>query len=317
MPAVPLPAVEQQVLDFSAPMLNVLTVDVEDYYHVSAFEHCVDRSRWNTFESRVVGSTLKILDALESASVRGTFFVLGWVAEHHPELIRAIQDGGHEIGCHSYWHRLIYQQTPHEFRQDLRRARAVLEDILGQRILAYRAPSFSITSRSLWALDILLEEGFCYDASIYPTFHDRYGLAGAPLAPHRILRDAGEIWEFPMPICRRFGYPLPIGGGGYFRLYPYALTRRGLRSINAKGRPFASYIHPWELDPEQPRLQPGRIKAFRHYVNLHLTAARLERLLRDFSWGTMSEVFALLADRNELRSWDLRGPGFSSLARSA
>jgi polysaccharide deacetylase family protein (PEP-CTERM system associated) len=272
--------------------LNALTVDVEDYYHVTAFESCVDRDCWHQYEPRVVDSTGKILDILEAASVRGTFFVLGWVARRHPRLVRDILAAGHEIGCHSFWHRLVYRQTPRAFRHDLRRARDLLEQLTGVPVRAYRAPSFSITRSSLWALDILIEEGFTIDSSIYPTHHDRYGLAGAPLRPHRITRPAGEIWEFPMPVYRRLIYPLPVGGGGYFRLYPYALTRHGLRTINREGRPFVVYVHPWEVDPGQPRLSPGRLRAFRHYVNLHRTEKRLARLLCDFRFGTISDVLA-------------------------
>jgi polysaccharide deacetylase family protein (PEP-CTERM system associated) len=287
------------------PLLNVLTVDVEDYYHVSGFETIVDRNRWSAFESRVVASTGKILRCLEAASVHGTFFCLGWVAERHPELVRAIRSAGHEIGCHGYWHRLVYRQTPAEFRADLRRARDLLQEMTGAPVVAYRAPSFSITRRSLWALDILLEEGFLFDSSIYPTHHDRYGIAGAPLPPHQIVRPSGVLWEFPMAVYRCLGYPLPIGGGGYFRLYPYRFTRRGLRAINAEGRPFAVYLHPWELDPEQPRLRPGRLKAWRHYVNLHRTERRLECLLRDFRLGALGEVYADLQSRGEGPLWDL------------
>jgi polysaccharide deacetylase family protein (PEP-CTERM system associated) len=264
----------------------------------------VDRADWDRFESRIVASTDTILEILEAASVRATFFILGWVAERQPGLVRTISAAGHEIGCHSYWHRLVYEQTPQAFREDLRRVRGVLQDLVGRPVVAYRAPSFSITRRSLWALDILIEEGFRYDSSIYPTLHDRYGIAGAPLAPHRLVRPAGEIREFPMPVYRGLGYPLPVGGGGYFRLYPYAVTRTGLRAINAAGRPVAVYVHPWEFDPGQPRLAPGRLKAFRHYVNLHRTERRLARLLRDFAFGTLGEVFAMLA--GQLRTWDLR-----------
>jgi polysaccharide deacetylase family protein (PEP-CTERM system associated) len=277
---------------FSKPILNALTVDVEDYYHVSAFERCVRRDQWDQFESRVVASTHTILHLLERAEVRGTFFILGWVAERHPHLVRSIQAAGHEIGCHSYWHRLIYEQTPAEFRYDLVRARNVLEDIAGTPVVCYRAPSFSITQRSLWALDILIDEGFSLDSSIYPTHHDRYGIAGAPLGPHRLERPAGVIDEFPPPVVRWSGYPLPVGGGGYFRLYPYWLTRRGLRAMNTEGRPASVYLHPWELDPEQPRLSPGLMRSFRHYVNLRHTRQRLSRLLQDFEWGTISEAFA-------------------------
>jgi len=241
---------------------------------------------------------------LDEAGVRATFFVLGWVAERHPGLVRDIQAAGHEIGCHSFWHRLVYRQTPAEFREDLRRARDVLEDLVGEPVIAYRAPSFSITRDSLWALDVLIDEGFLYDSSIYPTHHDRYGLPGAPPRPHRLVRAEGEIREFPLAVYRRLGYPLPVGGGGYFRLYPYALTRHGLRTINAEGRPFAVYLHPWEFDPDQPRLAPGRLGAFRHYVGLRRTEGRLARLLRDFAFGTLTEAFERLDGRGELTGWE-------------
>jgi len=280
------------------PLTNALTIDVEDYFHVSGFETCVDRRNWDDFESRVVPNTHKILDILAASGVRATFFILGWAAERHPDLVRQIQRADHEIGSHSYWHRLIYQQTPEEFRDDLCRARDVIEQITGEPVTAYRAPSFSITQQSLWALDVLVEEGFLYDSSIYPVLHDRYGIAGTPLVPHWLARPAGAIWEFPAAVYRRCGCSLPIGGGGYFRLYPYALTRQGLEAINAEGRPFTVYIHPWELDPDQPRLRPGRLRAFRHYVNLHRTEERLKQLLRDFRFGSMGELFAQAHDRD-------------------
>jgi polysaccharide deacetylase family protein (PEP-CTERM system associated) len=292
-------------LQKSGPILNALTVDVEDYFHVSGFEHIVHRDQWDDFESRIVGSTHRILRVLDRASVRATFFVLGWVADKHPDLVRTIHAAGHEIACHSYWHRLIYQQTPAEFRADLRRARDLLQDIIGARVTAYRAPSFSITRQSLWALDILIEEGFFFDSSIYPTHHDRYGIAGAPHEPHQIVRPAGTLWEFPMAIYHFLGYPLPVGGGGYFRLYPYAFTHHALHAINDQGRPFAAYLHPWELDPEQPRLRPGQMRAFRHYVNLHRTEKRLERLLEDFRLGTLSEVYSDLQSHGLVPLWDL------------
>ncbi len=274
------------------PILNALTVDVEDYYHVTAFDALIPRAEWDRYESRVVTSTERILRILDAASVRGTFFILGWVAERHPNLVRMIRRAGHEIGCHSYWHRLIYTQTPDEFRDDLCRARDVLQDILSERVSAYRAPTFSITRESLWALDILIEEGFTVDSSIYPTRHDRYGIPDVSPEPHEITRPAGTLTEFPMAVYRGLGYPLPIGGGGYFRLYPYAFTRHGLRTINAAGRPFVVYLHPWELDPGQPRLPVSRLKRFRHYVNLHRTEERLTRLLRDARFGTLSDALA-------------------------
>jgi polysaccharide deacetylase family protein (PEP-CTERM system associated) len=274
----------------AAPRVNALTVDVEDYYHVSAFEDFIDRGRWASFPSRIEASTGTILDVLAGAGVRATFFVLGWVAEHHPRLVRAIDAAGHEVACHSYWHRLIYRQTPAEFREDLCRARDVLQDLIGKRVTAYRAPSFSITRQSLWAFDVLLAEGFTVDSSVYPTFHDRYGLPGAPLGPHRVRRPAGVLWELPAAVHRTWGYPLPVGGGGYFRLYPYLLTRRWLRAINAGGRPFVAYIHPWEVDPGQPRLPAPWKRRLRHYLGLRRTEGRLARLVRDFPLGTVSDV---------------------------
>jgi len=214
------------------------------------------------------------------------------VAERHPALVKAIRAAGHEIGCHSYAHRLIYDQTPATFRADLRRARAVIADITGEPVTAYRAPSFSVTRQSLWALEILAEEGFLYDSSIYPTHHDRYGIADSPLEPYRLALRSGELSEFPPPVWRYLGYPLPVGGGGYFRLYPYALTRFCLGAINRTGRPFAAYLHPWEVDPAQPRLPARRGARFRHYLNLHRTETRLQRLLRDFAFAPLSEALS-------------------------
>jgi succinoglycan biosynthesis protein ExoA len=274
------------------PLVNALTFDVEDYYHVSGFEHVIERGQWDTFESRVVANSHRILDVLDRTSTRATFFVLGWVADRHPQVVRTIHAAGHEIGCHSYWHRLIYRQTPEEFRADLCRSRDILQELIGGPVTMYRAPSFSLTRDCLWALDILIEEGFSVDSSIFPTWHDRYGIAGISPRPHRLRRPAGELWEFPLPIRRVLGYPLPVGGGGYFRLYPYRITRRLLRAINAAGRPFVTYLHPWEFDPGQPRVAAGPWRAFRHYVNLGRTASRLEAMLRDFRLGTMTEALA-------------------------
>jgi polysaccharide deacetylase family protein (PEP-CTERM system associated) len=270
--------------------LNALTIDVEDYFHVTNFEDTVAREEWDHYESRVEGNTRRLLEILAPHEVRATFFLLGWVGERHPWLVRAIQAGGHEIGCHSYAHRLVYNQTPQEFRDDLRRARGILQDITGEEVAAYRAPSFSITPRSLWALDILVEEGVRIDSSVYPVRHHRYGIPGAQVAPHPIELRAGTLWEFPPPVwhlCRR---PVAVGGGGYFRLYPYVLTRHALQAINKAGRPFAVYLHPWEIDPDQPRISAGRLATFRHHVGLRRTEGRLHRLLSDFAFGTLSEA---------------------------
>jgi polysaccharide deacetylase family protein (PEP-CTERM system associated) len=283
--AVPVPAV-------GGPTLNALTIDVEDYFHVAGFEGCVSRSQWDDFPLRVADNVHRLLDIFAEARVSATFFILGWVAERRPDLVKDVRAAGHEIGSHGHWHKLIYRQTPAKFRADLRRARDVLQDILGEAVTAYRAPCFSITRESLWALDVLTQEGVLLDSSIYPARHDRYGIPGAPLAPHRIARPSGSLWEFPPPVHSLFGRPVPVGGGGWFRLYPYGLTRRWLRAVNRAGRPFAAYFHPWEIDADQPRMRPGRLAAFRHYVNLRRTEGRLVRLLCDFRFGTLSESLA-------------------------
>jgi len=270
---------------------NAFTVDVEDYYHVSAFERYVDR-RWDAFPSRVLGNTRRILELLAAARVRATFFVLGWVAERFAPLVHEIHACGHEIGSHGYGHELIYRLTPEQFRADLVRARNILEDLLGQPVRAYRAPSFSITRRSAWALEILAEEGITYDSSIFPIRHDRYGIPGARAGIHRIETHSGCIWEFPPSVLRVAGFNVPISGGGYFRLYPLALSLRWLGQINRKHRrPFVFFVHPWELDPRQPRLPvPSLVSRFRHYVNLRTTRGKLEALLGAFPFAPMGQV---------------------------
>jgi polysaccharide deacetylase family protein (PEP-CTERM system associated) len=273
-------------------MLNAFSIDLEDYYHVTAFERLIDRRQWSHFESRIEASTFRLLRLLERHSVRATVFVLGWVARHFPGLIRTIQASGHEIGSHSYWHRLIYNLTPAQFRRDLRRSRRVIEDITEKPVTSYRAPSFSITSRSLWALDVLGEEGFTSDSSIFPVHHDRYGIAAASRFPHVVRTLQGAIREFPPATCRVGKLTLAVGGGGYFRLYPVAFTCKLLAAINRVARqPFMFYVHPWELDPEQPRISGlSRATRIRHYVNLHSTEQKLDRLLQTFQFSTMSET---------------------------
>jgi polysaccharide deacetylase family protein (PEP-CTERM system associated) len=271
---------------------GAFTVDVEDYFQVAAFETLVRPERWDDFESRVVGNTQRILNILERRQVRATFFVLGWVAERHPQLVRQIHERGHEIGSHGYWHRRIYTQTPDEFRCDLRRSRDVLSGIIGQPVRCYRAPTFSITAKSRWALQILVEEGFEIDSSIVPARHDRYGMPGAQRGIHRLDTPAGPLWEFP-PTVARFGpYHLPAGGGGYFRLYPFRFSRYCLSHARREtGQPLMFYVHPWEIDPQQPRFHnASRLSRFRHYVNLHSTERKLDRLLQTFRFGTVGEL---------------------------
>ena len=273
---------------------NVFSVDVEDYFQVSAFEGHVPRTKWDDYPSRVVASTQRLLHLLGRRDIQGTFFILGWVARKFPRLVQAIHAAGHEIGSHSYWHRLIYTQTPQEFRQDLRESKRVLEDIIQSPVEAFRAPSFSITRRSLWALEILAEEGFRTDSSVFPTRHDRYGIPGARPEIHALATASGSVTEFPPTIVQWWRMALPAGGGGYFRLYPYALTHALLRRVNGRhGRPFMFYVHPWEVDPGQPRLPVGsRLSRFRHYVNLKNTEQKLERLLSHFKFGRMCDVLA-------------------------
>jgi polysaccharide deacetylase family protein (PEP-CTERM system associated) len=277
-------------------ILNAMTVDVEDYFQVSAFESIVPRSSWSSLESRVCRNTERLLDMFEAAGVRATFFVLGWVAERYPQLVRQIAAAGHELASHSYHHQLVYSLTPEEFRADLRRAREAIESAAGVRVLGYRAPSYSVIRDSLWALDVLIEEGYTFDSSIYPIRHDRYGIPEWDRAIHRLHRPGGTLWELPGSTVRVGGTNLPIGGGGYFRLLPYGWTSRGIRRLNeTEGHPAVFYLHPWEIDPDQPRIAAGRLSRFRHYRNLGRTEERLGRLLRQFRFGTVSDVLAGVA----------------------
>jgi polysaccharide deacetylase family protein (PEP-CTERM system associated) len=273
-----------------ATLLNAMTVDVEDYFHVSAFAHCVTPNDWTTLQSRVVVNTDRLLALFDETDVRATFFVLGWVAERFPGLVARIAEAGHEIASHGYDHGLVYDKTAAAFLADLRRAGAAIKHATGVRVTGYRAPSFSITDRSLWALDVLVREGYTYDASIYPIRHDRYGIPTWPRHVHRVHREHGSLWEVPGSTVRTFGMNVPMGGGGYFRLLPYEWTRYAIRRLNQEGQPATFYIHPWEIDPEQPRLRAGVVSAFRHYSNLAHTERRLRRLLKDFQFGTVGQL---------------------------
>jgi len=274
-------------------MLNAFTVDVEDYFQVSAFEKNIDRREWNQYPHHVVENTKKILELLASQDVRATFYILGWVANEYPAIVREIADAGHELASHSYWHRLVYELTPDQFREDLRDSKRAIEDASGVAVDAYRAPSFSITQKSIWALDVLAEEGFRCDSSIFPILHDRYGIPDAKTTIHEIKTKSGSLWEFP-PSVRNFGkLQVPISGGGYFRLFPTIFTIDSFRRLNKGGQPFMFYIHPWEVDPDQMRMPFASLSTkFRHYVNLSKTHRKLERLLQAFSFGTLSDVLA-------------------------
>lgn len=281
------------------PVKNAFTIDVEDYYQVEGFAAVVDRANWDGYESRVENNTARVLDLLAARNVRATFFVLGCVAKRHPSIVRAIQAAGHEVASHGLTHRLVYSQSPEVFRSETRESKAILEDQCQAPVLGYRAATYSITNRSLWALDVLAEEGFHYDSSIFPMRHDRYGIPDAEQAPHLLTTPGGErLVEFPISVLPYAGTKIPVAGGGYFRLFPYGFTRWALRKLNARGREFVFYLHPWEVDPGQPRIEAaGALSRFRHYLNLDRCAARLDRLLGDFPFDTMRNV---LAERNLL-----------------
>jgi polysaccharide deacetylase family protein (PEP-CTERM system associated) len=272
-------------------VVNMLTVDVEDYFHASVFDAAVPRDRWDDLESRVSANTDRLLAIFAEAGVRATFFVLGWVAERRPALVRRIAASGHEIASHGYGHRLVYGGTREEFRADLRRAKRAIEAAAGVPVAGYRAPSYSITAQSLWALDVLIEEGYQYDASIFPIHHDRYGIAASPRRPYRVWRRHGSLWEIPGSTVRVGGLNLPVAGGGYFRLLPYAWTKWGIDRVNRQeGQPVVFYLHPWEIDPAQPRIPLPAPSRIRHYANLGRTEARLRRLLSDFQFDSIAGV---------------------------
>jgi polysaccharide deacetylase family protein (PEP-CTERM system associated) len=279
---------------------NALSFDVEDYFQVSALSSAVDRSTWDSRPSRVAGNTARLLDILAAHGYRATFFVLGWIADRHPGIVRSIAAAGHEVACHGYSHELIYRQSCESFKDETGRARRVLEDQAQTRIRGYRAATWSITRRSLWALDILCEEGFEYDSSIFPTHHDLYGISEAPRAPHRLtLPCGGSLLEFPPSTLRIGSVNLPVAGGGYFRLLPLAVTRWAIRRINSEGLPFLFYLHPWEIDPGQPRFRVGLKSRLRHYTNIASCEAKLSALLAEFPMGPMGDVLQapVLQDR--------------------
>ena len=270
---------------------NALTVDVEDYFQVSAFAKNIDQNDWDKHPLRVEKNTYRLMDIFDEAQIKATFFVLGWVAERNRSLVEEIARRGHEVASHGYSHQLIYNQTQDVFREETIRSKALLEDIVQMPVRGYRAASYSITNDSLWALDILAEAGFVYDSSIFPVKHDRYGIPGAREVPHRLKTPKGySLVEFPLSTAKIFKYKLPVAGGGYFRLYPYALTKMGLSQINRQQQPFIFYLHPWEIDPEQPRIEASWFSRFRHYNNLDKCEFRLRRLMTDFEFGTVSSV---------------------------
>ena len=277
----------------AATIPNAFTVDVEDYFQVGVFQDRLSVAEWDGMESRIERNLDRCRALLDRHSVRATFFVLGWIAERHPAAIAALRDDGHEIGSHGHGHVPIWNQSEEEFAADVERANDAIAGAVGTPPTIYRAPCFSIVPRTLWALDVLHELGFQRDSSIFPVAHPEYGLPTAPHVIHRIeLPRGGAILEFPMTVGRFLGRVTAFCGGGWFRLFPYAVSRARLREVEDSGRPFVFYIHPWELDPDQPRLhdRATRLGRFRHYVNLRRNESKVERLLGDFRFGTLGEV---------------------------
>ena len=285
-------------------MQNVLSIDVEEHFQVHAFESVIKRADWDRYPRRVAANTRRILRLLASFDVQATFFTLGWVADREPELVQEIASAGHEIATHGYWHELVYRQTQAEFAADLANSLQAIQGALQvlpatngssdkyrRPIIGYRAPAFSITRESLWALDTLQAQGLVYDSSIFPLVaHDRYGISNANRFADQV---ENGLWEFPISTVSLGKRNWPVAGGGYFRLAPLWLTRQAIRRINAEGHPAIIYLHPWEFDPAQPRI-PGAplLSRFRHYVNLHKTEDRLRKLLGEFSFAPMKDVFA-------------------------
>jgi polysaccharide deacetylase family protein (PEP-CTERM system associated) len=270
---------------------NVLTVDVEEYFHPNAMDAAVDPSRWDALPSRVEHNTHRVLDLLSEHDVHATFFVLGWVAERVPRLVVEIARRGHEIACHGYAHRLVYRLGPQRFRDDVARGKRILEDCIGSRVAGFRAASCSIIDTTLWALDILIEEGFEYDSSIFPVRHDIYGIPGFHRFAVRLRRAAGEIVEIPLSTVHLLGRNWPVAGGGYLRIFPYWITRLSVQRLNRREHaPAIVYVHPWELDIDQPRLPAGALSRFRHYTNLRRSESRLRRLLDDFAFAPIRDA---------------------------
>ena len=275
----------------NAPLQNAMTIDVEDYFQVANFASFIKPDTWPSYSCRVEKNTETLLSVFEECNVKATFFTLGWIAERYPNVVRQIQAGGHEIASHGYGHQLVYELGKEKFREDIKKSKEILEDLSGAQVVGYRAPNYTVTERSLWAIDVLLEEGFIYDSSIFPTRHPRYGIPDAPRHRNIIKRKNMSLTEFPPATLPIGKWNIPIAGGGYFRLFSYSFIKWGLKKINSGGNFFVFYLHPWEVDPEQPRFsQASRIHRFRHYVNLHKTKNRLKQLVTDFEFTTLQNL---------------------------
>lgn len=275
------------------PYTHAMTIDVEDYFHVAALSQVIKPSQWDQQPSRVVQNTQRILDLFAKNEIKGTFFILGWVAERHPDLVKNIAEAGHEIASHGYSHQLIYKQTPAVFREETVRSKAILEQLIQKPVIGYRAASYSITKRSLWALDILAELGFEWDSSIFPVYHDNYGIPDTPSEPYRIKTTSGkELIEFPITAVNVLGMSIPAAGGGYFRQFPYPVFKQLFKmAVKQSQAPKLFYLHPWEIDPDQPRFDNASwFSRYRHYTNLDVCEQRLQHLINDFQFGTLSDI---------------------------
>ncbi|HEY1953459.1 MAG TPA: XrtA system polysaccharide deacetylase [Gemmatimonadaceae bacterium] len=267
---------------------HFFTVDVEEYFQVGAMESVVRRDQWDSHPTRVARSVDTLLERLESHGARGTFFVLGWLARHRPEVVRAISDSGNEVASHGFWHERVTTLDRAAFREDIRASKRALEDLVGSPVVGYRAPNFSIVPGRDWAFDVLLEEGYSYDSSIFPIRRNGYGYPNAPRIPHLMQRAGGQIAEFPLATTEILSYVVPAAGGGYLRQFPYQVIRRAFREATEREQPTTFYIHPWEIDPGQPRLPVSRLTCIRHYRGLDSTLGRIERLLGEFSFRTIA-----------------------------
>lgn len=294
-------------MDEPSTLPDALSVDVEEYFHATVFEGSIAREEWESRRGRVAGPVHRLLDLFAEWEVRATFFFLGWVAERDPGLVRAVSEAGHELGSHGYEHRLVPDLGPELFREDVRKTKRLLEEMTGRQVRGYRAPTFSITRRTTWALPILAEEGYTYDSSIFPIRHDRYGFPGFPRRPVRIRFGARSLVEFPLSTWRVCGANLPISGGGYLRHFPLWVIERGRRAVRREGLPFLLYLHPWEIDPGQPEVPLSRLSRARHYRGIAGVGARLEKLVAGRPFRALGEVIETLP----LADWPLPGRGWS------
>lgn len=271
---------------------NAMSVDVEDYFQVSAFENVIDRASWDSIECRVEDNTHRILDLFSDRGIKATFFVLGWVADRYPGIVERIVSDGHELASHGYGHQRVTTLTPQSFKEDISKTKNLLEDLAGVEVKGYRAPSYSIGKDNLWAHDVLKEVGYRYSSSVYPVYHDLYGMPDAPRYPFQVADD--QLTEIPISTGRMLGNNFPIGGGGYFRLFPYSISKFAINHVNRKERePCVFYFHPWEIDPGQPRQQSVKFKTkFRHYLNLGRMESRLKQLINDFNWDRIDQVYS-------------------------